>query len=164
MIISDIGHANIEELNLGKPGYDYGWPYREGNYVIKPEANMNQLFPRPTKEKQYIYPAAQYDHEEGNAISAGFVYNSLDIPNLTGKYVFGDIVNGRVFYVENRELTFAKQAKIYEFNLEIDGKPTNFREICKNSKTDLRFGQGLNGELYLYTKTDGRIYKVISCE
>ena len=164
MLISDIGHANIEELNLGIAGNDYGWPYREGNFVIKPEGNMNQLFPKPTKEKKYTYPIAQYDHEEGNAISAGFLYTSSDIPFLSDKYIFGDIVNGRVFFIENKDLVLGKPANIQELDLELDGKPINFREICNNSKTDLRFGQGESGELYLYTKTDGKIYKVINCK
>jgi glucose/arabinose dehydrogenase/mono/diheme cytochrome c family protein len=166
MLISDIGHKNIEELNIGKPSADYGWPYREGTFVIKPEANMDQLFALPINDAKlnYKYPALQYDHQEGNAISAGFVYNSDAIPALKGKYVFGDVVNGRVFYVENNSLAQGKQAEIKELDLEINGKNVNFIDLCGNSKTDLRFGQGINGEVYLYTKTDGKMYMVVGCE
>jgi glucose/arabinose dehydrogenase/mono/diheme cytochrome c family protein len=164
MIISDIGHTNVEELNIGQKGADYGWPYREGTFIIKPDANMRQVFDLKGNMKNYTWPSAQYDHDEGYAISAGFVYYQDEISALKGKYIFGDIVNGKVLYVENKELNLGQITNIKEFTLEIDGKPDNFRNICKNNKTDLRFGQGANGEIYLYTKTDGRIYKVVGCE
>ena len=164
MLISDIGHANVEELNIGQKGLDYGWPYREGTFIIKPEANMKQVFDLKGNPKTFTWPAAQYDHDEGFAISAGYVYAENEIPNLKGKYIFGDIVNGRVLFVENKDINTSQIASIQEFSLEIDGKIDNFRNICKNNKTDLRFGQGANGEIYVYTKTDGRIYKVVGCE
>ena len=43
-----------------------------------------------TMMKQMLYPV-------------GFAYTG-DILLLKGKYIFGDIVRGRVFYVESREL------------------------------------------------------------
>lgn len=165
MLISDIGHANIEELNIGQKGSDYGWPYREGTFVIKPEANMAQVFALDGKDKNYTWPVLQYDHEEAHhAISAGFVYYNSEISKLKGKYIFGDIVNGKVFYVENSGLISGQMSHIEEFDLEIDDVANNFRNICKNTKTDLRFGQGANGEIYIYTKTDGKIYKVVGCK
>ncbi|CAN1549079.1 Glucose/Sorbosone dehydrogenase [Spirosomataceae bacterium] len=164
MIISDIGHINVEELNIGQKGLDYGWPYREGTFIIKPEANMKQVFDLKGNTKSYTWPSAQYDHDEGNAISAGYVYSANEIVALKGKYIFGDVVNGKILFVENKDLNLGQIANIQEFNLEIDGKIDNFRNICKNNKTDLRFGQGANGEIYVYTKTDGRIYAVVGCE
>ncbi|MCP9757100.1 cytochrome C [Lacihabitans sp. CCS-44] len=164
MIISDIGHTNVEELNIGQKGLDYGWPYREGTFIIKPEANMKQVFDLKGNTKSYTWPSAQYDHDEGYAISAGYVYTANEIPALRGKYIFGDIVNGKVLFVENKDLNLGQMTNIQEFALEFDGKIDNFRNICKNNKTDLRFGQGANGEIYVYTKTDGKIYKVVGCE
>ncbi|MCP9769903.1 cytochrome C [Lacihabitans sp. LS3-19] len=164
MLISDIGHKNVEEINIGKKGSDYGWPVREGNFVIDPFKNMDVLYNLPKNDVGYQYPSLQYDHEDGNAISAGFVYNENEISNLKGKYIFGDIVSGRVFYAENKEMQFGKQSPIFEFQLELNGNSVNFKDLCSNSKTDLRFGQGIAGEIYLYTKTDGKIYKIVGCE
>jgi hypothetical protein len=112
--------------------------------------------------KRYVYPVAQYDHDEGNAISGGFVYTGTMIPQLKGKYVFGDVVNGRVYYVENSELKLGHQAPIKELELELAKKVITFQEVTGNKKTDLRIGIGLNQELFLYTKTDGKMYKVSS--
>ncbi len=166
MLISDIGHKNIEELNFGIKGADFGWPLREGTFVINPIENMDVVYPIKTIENQRKYqdPILQYDHDEGNAISAGFVYNENSIPNLKGKYIFGDIVNGRVFYAESKDFQVGKQAEIVEFEMELNGKLVNFKDLVQNPKADLRFGQGLDGEIYLYTKTDGKMYKIVGCE
>ena len=46
------------------------------------------------------YPVAEYSHRDGDAISSGFVYHGTKIPQLLGKYVFGDISTGRLFYTD----------------------------------------------------------------
>ncbi|OIN59267.1 cytochrome C [Arsenicibacter rosenii] len=165
MLISDIGQTQLEELNLGIAGADYGWPEREGTYVMNYRGKMDKVYALPANDRSmgYIYPVAQYDHDEGNAFSGGFVYAGKTIPLLTGKYVFGDIVNGRVYYVENRELAIGRQAVVHELDIELNGKLTSFRELTGTRKTDFRIGQGLNQELYFFTKTDGKIYKVTGC-
>jgi mono/diheme cytochrome c family protein len=165
MLISDIGHHNVEELNIGVAGADYGWPEREGTFVMNYRAKMDKIYALPENDQamHYTYPVAMYDHDEGNAFSAGFVYSRTDIPLLTGKYIFGDIVNGRVFFVENNQLKLGKQAPIEEMQIEVGGKVTNFQELSGSKKTDLRFGLGLDNVFYIYTKADGRIYRIKNC-
>ena len=163
MLITDIGHAQVEELNLGVAGGDYGWPEREGTFLMNHRGKMSHVYPLPANDKSfhYRYPVAQYDHGEGNAISGGFVYTGSGIPQLRGKYIFGDIVNGRLFYVETSELKPGYQAPVHELTLELARNVVTFQELTKHKKTDLRIGVGLNQELFLYTKTDGRVYKVV---
>src|SRR5690606_24093676 len=63
MLATCIGHHRIEEVNLILPGNNYGWPYREGTFVLNPYVNMSNVFPLPGKdETEYTYPIAQYDH------------------------------------------------------------------------------------------------------
>ncbi|MHA4846033.1 PQQ-dependent sugar dehydrogenase [Flavitalea antarctica] len=162
MLICDIGLNNIEELNIGIAGADYGWPAREGSFLLNYKGRMNVVYNLPPGKSKYINPVVQYDHDEGNAFSAGFVYTG-SIPLLQNKYVFGDIVRGRVFYVENASLVPGKQATIKEFNLLFNNEPSNFLEVTKNAKADLRFGVGADKELYLFTKTDGKIWLVNDC-
>jgi hypothetical protein len=45
-----------------------------------------------------------YGHKDGDAISGGFVYRGSLMPQLTGKYVFGDITTGRLFYADFTDL------------------------------------------------------------
>ncbi len=165
MLISDIGQAQSEELNLGVAGANYGWPDREGTFVINYRGRMDRVYALPANDAtfQYTYPVVQYDHDEGNAFSAGFVYSGTAIPALTGKYIFGDIVSGKVYYVESSQLQPGKQAEIKELKVEVAGKTATFQELSQSKKTDLRFGLGLNQDFYIYTKADGRIYKLANC-
>jgi glucose/arabinose dehydrogenase len=175
MLITDIGQHNAEEINLGVAGADYGWPEREGTFLLNPRSDMSVVYPLPPDDSTsgYSYPVAQYDHDEGSAISGGFVYTGTVLPLLSGKYVFGDIVNGRVFFVNNNELKPRTQALVQEFEIEVDGgtarpglalrQVTTFQQLCSSKKTDLRFGIGQNQDLYLFTKSDGRLYRVTDC-
>ena len=165
MLITDIGHANAEEINIGIAGAEYGWPEREGTFLINHRGEMKVVYNLPADDPtlHYTYPVAFYDHDEGNAISGGFVYSGTAIPLLSGKYIFGDIVNGRVFYVENKDLTLGKQAPVQEMEIQLAGTTTSFQELSGSKKTDLRFGIGLNNDFYLYTKADGKIYRISGC-
>jgi len=162
MLISDIGLNNIEELNIGIAGADYGWPAREGTFLLNYKGRMNVVYKLPLKKSVYTNPVVQYDHDEGNAISAGFVYDG-PVKALQDKYVFGDIVRGRVFYVNNADLIPGRQAVIKEFKLVFDGAASDFLSVTKNSKADMRFGIGAGKALYIYTKTDGKIWLVKDC-
>ena len=163
MIISEIGFSNVEEINLGKAGADYGWPAREGTFVLNLASKTNKIYALPVHDDpRYTYPVAQYDHDEGNAISGGFVYTG-SILLLKGKYIFGDIVKGRVFYVESSELKFGHQAVIKEFDLQFNGMKSTFVDMVKNAKADLRFGMGEDNVLFIFTKTNGKMWKVADC-
>jgi glucose/arabinose dehydrogenase len=165
MLITDIGLTQVEEINIGIAGADYGWPAREGTFLLNYRGKMDRVYALPPDDAQYkyTYPAAQFDHDEGNAISGGFVYTGTDIPLLKGKYIFGDIVSGRVFFVRNDQLQPGRQTPVQELDLEVAGKKVTLQQTTAYKKTDLRFGLGPKQQLYLFTKTDGRMYKVTGC-
>lgn len=54
-----------------------------------------------------VYPVAQYSHRDGDGISSGFVYRGTLMPALYGKYIFGDVPNGRLFYADMAEMLAA---------------------------------------------------------
>jgi hypothetical protein len=62
-----------------------------------------------------LYPVLQYGHQlpgqdqliAGDAIADGFVYRGSNIPGLYGKYIFGDITTGAVFYADYAEMLAA---------------------------------------------------------
>jgi mono/diheme cytochrome c family protein len=161
MLAINIGQANIESLNVILPGHDYGWPIREGNFSINPDGNINKPHPLPSDDKRFniTYPVAQYDHDEGKAITGGFEYLGK-IPALHGKYIFGDINNGRLFYVELKDLKIGKQAPIYECQPATNGDTTSILKLCGTDRADMRLGRDSKGEMYVFTKPDGKIYKI----
>ena len=162
LIITDIGQAQVEEINLGVRGGNYGWPAREGTFATN-RLNQNILYTLPTDDTKngFIYPVAQYDHDEGAAITGGFVYRGAAIPALNGQFLFGDIVNGRVFHVAVAALRLGAQATIHELTLLQGGKPVTLRSLLGTTdRVDLRFGQDQAGELYILTKQDAKVRKL----
>ncbi|MDA0196146.1 MAG: PQQ-dependent sugar dehydrogenase [Bacteroidetes bacterium] len=162
ILASNIGQHNIEALNMIEPGEFYGWPVREGTFVMDAYGSMNNVFPLPKEDSIYniTYPVAQYDHDEGNAICGGFEYTGSLIPDLKGKYIFGDIMIGRLFYVEMSDLVIGQQAAIMEWQASYQQGILNFKDFFGNDRIDLRIGQDSDGELYLYTKADGNVYRL----
>src|SRR4029079_3848408 len=101
---SDIGMDNTSEINIVRNGENYGWMKREGYWENGRSrgGNLNELFTLPAnilsgREKDgFTYPVAIYDHDEGRSITDGFAYYGR-IAALRGKFIFGDIQNGRLF-------------------------------------------------------------------
>ena len=163
MLATNIGHHAIESLNLIEAGKDYGWPIREGSFVLKPEESMDHLYQLPSDDSSYniTYPVVQYDHDEGNAICGGFEYWGKEVPALRGKYLFGDIPRGELFYVETADLKQGSQASIKKWQVAYRGKTMKLNELCGDNRVDLRFGRDYQGELYIFTKPDGKVYRLV---
>ncbi|WP_170110284.1 PQQ-dependent sugar dehydrogenase [Flavilitoribacter nigricans] len=164
MLITNIGQHSLEEVNLGKAGADYGWPQREGTFLFDVDANPELVYPLPDDDATaaYTYPVVQYDHDEGNAVSGGFVYNG-QLPLLRGKYIFGDISRGTLFYSEIADMIEGQQAPVYRLQVLFDGQPSDLETITQNKRVDLRLGTDQAGELYVLTKSNGTVYKVVDC-
>jgi glucose/arabinose dehydrogenase len=99
LYIGDVGQSQREEVdlvnvaNVTSSNDNYGWPYREGtlhntSYPSAPDVGND--------------PIGEYTHGDGIAIDGGFVYRGNAIPQLAGKYVFGDLgsTNARLFYMD----------------------------------------------------------------
>ncbi|MBC7566000.1 MAG: hypothetical protein H7223_03455 [Pedobacter sp.] len=126
---------------------------------------MYSFFRNGQDESKYhfVHQVAQYDHDEGNAISFGYAYEG-DIEVLKNKYIFDDIVSGRVFYVNTQEIELGRQDQILEFDLSFNGVLFTFKKIIVNVKTDLRFGLGAISSITFLLKLMGKILKLIWCK
>ena len=117
---------------------------------------------------EFTYPVAQYDHDEGNAVSGGFVYRGSRIPELRNKFVFSELVRGRVLYIETENLTAGHPAEIEELRLSFAGRERDLLDVAgypntyaPGDRVDLRLAMDSNGELYLLTKGDGWVRKLV---
>ncbi len=164
MLASNIGQHNIEELNLILPGHDYGWPTREGSFIVNLPVSTHDLFPLSKEDASFHkdYPVAEYDHDEGNAIIGGYEYWGSTVPKLKGKYLFGDMVNGRLFYVDVDDLQPGRRSVMKEFRVSLNGRITSFKELCDEARLSMRFGRDDEGEIYISTMPDGKIYKLVN--
>jgi hypothetical protein len=181
MFASDIGMDNIEEINIVRNGENYGWMRREGiweNGRWRGGA-LNQLFPLSPellsgRERDgFTYPVAMYDHDEGHAVTDGFAYHGR-ITALRGKFVFGDINNGRVFAADLAEMKKADDgvpqtvAPIEEVQLYVRDAKGNRIGVSMKELVDQKMGTSLprvdlhisrtgDGELLLTSRQDGVI-------
>jgi hypothetical protein len=123
-IVNDIGLHTWEEVNIIQPGRNFGYSQREGNQVLLPNNGTAPLERDDTIPVQITgtvtagtivptYPVAQYGHNFefsefiGDSISSGYVYRGSRIPELYGKYIFGEITTGQIFYCELDEMLAA---------------------------------------------------------
>ncbi|MEV8633560.1 PQQ-dependent sugar dehydrogenase [Streptosporangium sp. NPDC051023] len=88
--IGDVGQNSWEEVDFapkGKGGVNYGWNRKEGKHPFKGEA-----------EAGTVDPVIEYPlHEGGNcSVIAGFVYRGTRIPDLAGRFLYGDFCAGWV--------------------------------------------------------------------
>lgn len=164
MLVSNIGQKNIESLYNVLPGQDCGWPIREGSFVNEPGSKLESVFPLKIDDSIHhiTYPVLQYDHDEGQAISGGYEYTGNAIPELKGKFIFGDIPTGRLFYADMNDIKPGNHATIKEWKVTYNGTDKTFYELSGSSRVDMHFGRDHAGELYILTKPDGKIYKIIS--
>lgn len=162
-LATNIGQGKVESLYMLQPGQDYGWPVREGIWVIDSKVAINQVFSPPADDADwgFTYPVAMYDHDEGNAISGGFEYWGSVVPKLEGKYLFGDIVRGRLFYIETDKLSYGSTVPLYEWQVKLDGAIKSLEDLCGSKRVDLRLGRDAAGEMYIFTKADGKVYRIV---
>lgn len=158
LIVADVGQHSFEELNLVLPGRDYGWYEREGTHQIDAK-QIRAAYSVEDYGTRYELPLAQYDHYTGSAICGGYAYSGK-IEALRNKYFFGDIVNGKIFYIK---VPFERQSlnPIYSVQLSYKGSNLTMMEITGNGRVDLRFGEDKNKELYIISKSDSKIRKVV---
>ena len=164
MLVCNVGQAKIESVDLVLPGHDYGWPIREGTFLLNTYGDLNKVYPLPPDDSIYhvTYPVVQYDHDEGKAICGGYEYWGNAIPALKGKYFFGDIPKGRLFYVNMADIKPGSQATIKEWKVSVRGIVKTLTELCGTDRVDLHFGRDAQGELYIMTKPDGKVYRMKS--
>lgn len=143
LIAADVGQGDIEEVNIVTAGGNYGWNAKEGSFKFIFDGNgassvSDDLTGVPLG---LIDPVLEYDHDEGISIIGGFVYRGSAIPELVGKYVFGDfstsfgVPGGRLFYGD------LETGLIQEFLLGLDDRALGL--FIKG------FGEDAHGEIYL---------------
>jgi glucose/arabinose dehydrogenase len=156
LILADVGQNTVEEIDRIVLGGNFGWAVKEGDFLFD-RATGTIGAQSPGSPAGLIDPITgplgplEYDHSDGISITGGFVYRGAAIPELVGKYVFGDLatrtapprVDGRLFYAD---LT---SGQILEFLL-----PQFPDNKLPNGLTVHGFGQDANHELYaLVTNT-----------
>ena len=124
LIASTIGLHTWEMVQIVHKGANYGYSEREGGQALLPS---NALGPVPDVDTIPVhvsdtvtngtiaptYPVIAYPHKAdgGDAVAGGFVYRGTKLPALRGKFVFGDISTGKVWYADLKDMVAADDGK-----------------------------------------------------
>lgn len=204
LLANTVGYRTWEMVHIIERGSNHGWPYREGNQVLSPDQRSHGPLPAVDKIPMQIgdeitdevitpkYPIIQYPHDEsgGDAIGSGYLYYGKLIPELRGKYIFGDITTGKFWYADYKEMlaldadgradtmakfypiTFVWNNQQYDSMWPINEKVYHERggqaerlpsrqTVAKQGRADARLAMDAAGELYIYSKSDGMIRQVV---
>ncbi|PJZ65458.1 dehydrogenase [Leptospira wolffii] len=92
LIVADVGQDSFEEINVVEAGKNYGWNKMEATHCFEPKTDCDT--------KGLTLPVYEYDREDGMSITGGYVITNDRIPDLQGKYVFGDFMTGRLWAID----------------------------------------------------------------
>jgi len=125
----DVGQGAREEIDLIERGGNYGWRIMEGTLCYDPSIGCST--------SGLTMPVFDYGRAEGNSVTGGYVYRGPGMPELTGKYVYGDFGSGRVWA------------------LTIDGVPAPVNQLLIDTPLAIAsFGTDAAGELYVVEYKD----------
>ena len=179
MFVADIGQRAVEEISVVTPGANLGWNVWEGSFRYAGPEGVDLENPRSAAN--VTYPVVEWDHFDplllpsmadpvrirATAATGVVVYRGRRIPQLSDRLIFGDLSLGEIFHVSADDLPDGGQAAIRRIMLNHNGAAKTMIELIqeKNAaqgkpparRSDLRFGQGLNGQVFLLNKSDGTI-------
>jgi glucose/arabinose dehydrogenase len=95
MIIGDVGQSAREEIDFAhfgqNAGANYGWPCFEGSQQNSAASGYDECNPLPSETA----PVFDYGHSgtpfTGEGIIGGYVVRDPSLPDLYGRYIYGDL-------------------------------------------------------------------------
>jgi glucose/arabinose dehydrogenase len=164
LVVGDVGQSLREEVNIVKRGGNYGWPIKEGDsYFNGNLATLMRDVPW-ADQAPLIDPALTYTREyiQSGVLSVigGYVYRGTAIPQLQGRYVFGNWttsggLHGQLFHADLRS------GEMKEFLIGPSDEPLDGYLVA--------FGEDAEGELFALTTslagpkgTTGKVLRLVA--
>ena len=89
LLIGDVGQNAYEEVDFlpagTSAGTNFGWNRYEGMHTYPGGAAVGQPYPAG-----YTFPVIERSHSPGCSITGGYVVRDAGLPDLAGRYVYGD--------------------------------------------------------------------------
>jgi uncharacterized repeat protein (TIGR03806 family) len=126
--LGDVGEHTAEEIDRVVLGGNYGWNLCEGTTCAV-----------GAPHEDFIDPVFEYGRDQGASVTGGYVYRGASIPELQGRYVFGDYVSGRIWTL-------------------LDDIP---QILLDSGLAIAAFAEDPDGELLVTDISDGRVYRFV---
>lgn len=147
LYIADVGQNEWEEIDVepaeSDGGLNFGWRLMEGTHCYNPASGCDTL-------SGLTDPVYEYGHGGSPfkcSVTGGFVYRGCAIPELQGRYFFGDYCSGQIWSFIWDDTGIADL--------------TEHTDITPGSGVLVSFGEDYFGELYVCAMGDGIVYKII---
>ncbi len=171
LFTGDVGQNLYEEVDIVSSGGNFGWNIREGNHCFDPSSPDNPPANCPnvgSDGSALLPPIVDYPHSGGSgprgvSVIGGYVYRGSELPDLAGRYVFGDFSRG-----------LGADGSIL-LATENDGSTWTLGEAAIAGEANgrlgryvLGMGEDSSGELFVLTQdnlgptgTSGKVFKIV---
>jgi len=133
--VGDVGQNKWEEIDRVNAGDNLGWNRLEGSHCYASE-NCSR--------DGVVMPLAEYSHGQGCSVTGGYVYRGKALPELWGKYIYGDFCSGRIW------------------ELDSGNQKAEPRILMLSGRRISSFAEDREGELYLLGYSSGRIFRLVA--
>jgi glucose/arabinose dehydrogenase len=172
LLAGDAGQHLWEEVSVVVRGGNYGWNVKEGPACFSTDDPMVPLEDcpdvdpdgRPLRDPEIAYLNAAQPGGLGVVVIGGYVYRGDAVPQLRGRYIFGDFSTG--FFPPDGLVFMAKPAR--------GNSPWHIQELSfperggRLGEYVLGFGQDAAGEVYVLTSetagptgSSGKVYRLV---
>jgi uncharacterized repeat protein (TIGR03806 family) len=135
----DVGQNRFEEIDRIVLGGNYGWGLKEAFSCFNAAT---------CTVPNAIDPVVAYDRTQGFSVTGGFVYRGSAIPELSGKYVFGDFGSGKIWSIPTAPVAA--------------GAPPPAMDLLTASGLSISsFAEDNDGELYVLDFGQGKVKKIV---
>ena len=170
LFLADIGQNIVEKLTLVTAGANLGWNDWEGSFRFISRSGVSLANQRG--DPAVTYPVAEWGQLDpllqSQSAAAGLqVYRDDAIPQLANLVLFADQPSGEIFYIQADDLPSGGQDAIRRILLNDAGEAKTLLQLIQEknadqdrspaSRSDLRFGPGPGGQVFLLNKYDGNV-------
>ena len=133
----DVGQDVTEEIDIIKPGLNYGWNIMEGTRCYRPSRSG-------CERSIFEAPIFEYGRDNGCAVIGGYVYRGERLVSLYGAYIYGDYCSGKVWALWHDGENLFNHIELVDLDVRIAS-----------------FGEDQEGEIYVLS-LEGEIYRLVS--